>query len=215
VIFATLNSSPRPYHYFLLFAVLAVLVWSGIGPYDRVTWVLEVSPTVVGLIVLLATWRRFRFTDLTLTLIALHMILLCVGGKYTYARVPLGDWVKDALHLARNHYDRVGHLAQGFVPALIAREILLRLNVVARRAWVPFLVVSICLGISAVYELLEWVAALVSREASESFLGTQGDNWDTQADMAWALAGAVAALFLFSRWQDRQIRALENTGGSA
>jgi putative membrane protein len=209
------NSSPRPYHYFLLFAVLAVLVWSGIGPYDRVTWILEVSPTFVGLIVLLATWRRFRFTDLTLTLIALHMILLCVGGKYTYARVPLGDWVKDALHLARNHYDRVGHLAQGFVPALIAREILLRLHVVARRAWVPFLVVSICLGISAVYELLEWVAALVSREASESFLGTQGDNWDTQADMAWALAGAVAALLLFTRWQDRQIRALESTGGAA
>lgn len=209
------NSSPRPSHWVLLCAVLGVLVWSGIEPYDRVTWILEVSPTIVGLIVLAATWRRFRFTNLVLTLIAVHMILLCVGGKYTYARVPLGDWIKDTLDLARNHYDRVGHLAQGFVPALIAREILLRLHVVARRAWVPFLVVCICLAISAVYELIEWVTALVSEEAAESFLGTQGDFWDTQADMAWALAGAIAALLLLSRWHDRQMRTLENSGDSA
>ena len=209
------NSPVRAYDCALLAAVLAVLAWSGTAPFDRFTWVLEIFPAVIGLAVLAATWKRFRFTDLALTLIALHMILLCVGGKYTYARVPLGEWVKDSLHLARNHYDRFGHFAQGLVPAIIARELLIRLRVVARRGWLPFLVISICLAISASYELVEWVVALSSREAADSFLGTQGDPWDTQEDMATAIAGAVAALVLFSGWHDRQIRVLENAAQSA
>ncbi len=203
-------SPARPFHVALLAAVLAVLVWSGIAPHDRLTWWLEVAPTLLGLAALAITWRCFRFTDLALTLIALHMILLCVGGKYTYALVPLGDWVRDALHLARNHYDRLGHFAQGFVPAILAREIILRRRVLAKRAWLAFLVVSICAAISAAYELLEWFAALISKEASDSFLGTQGDPWDTQVDMALAFVGAVAALLALSRWHDAQIARVEN-----
>ena len=203
-------SPARPFHLALLAAVLGVLAWSGLAPHDRLTWWLEVAPTLAGLAALAMTWRRFRLTDLALTLIALHMILLCVGGKYTYALVPLGDWVRDALHLARNHYDRLGHFAQGFVPAIIAREIILRRRVLAKRAWLPFLVVSICLGISATYELVEWLVALTGKEAADSFLGTQGDPWDTQKDMAAALIGASLALLTLSRWHDSQ---MEKCGG--
>ncbi len=195
----------RPFHLALLAAVLGVLAWSGIAPRDRLTWWLEVAPTIVGLLALAGTWRRFRFTDLALTLIALHMVILCVGGRYTYALVPLGDWVRDALHLARNHYDRLGHFAQGFVPAIIAREIMLRRGVLARRGWLPFLVVCICGAISASYELVEWLVALTSKEAADSFLGTQGDPWDTQEDMALAFAGACAALVTLRRWHDAQL----------
>ena len=201
-------TSIRPLHLALLAAVLGVLAWSGIAPYDRLTWWLEVSPTIIGLVALAATWRRFRFTDLALTLIALHMILLCVGGKYTYALVPLGDWARDTLHLSRNHYDRLGHIAQGFVPAIIAREILLRCGALARRGWLAFLVVCICGAISAAYELIEWLVALVSKEASDSFLGTQGDPWDTQTDMALAFAGAILALVTLARLHDAQLARL-------
>ena len=189
----------------LLAAVLAVLAWSAISPFDRLTWWLEVAPALAGLIALAVQWRRFRFTDLVLTFIALHMILLCVGGHYTYALVPIGDWVKDALHLSRNHYDRLGHLAQGFVPALIARELLIRLKVVACPGWRRFFIVCIAMTISAIYEIIEWITALLAGEASDSFLGTQGDVWDTQTDMALALAGAVIALLVFARWHDRQL----------
>jgi putative membrane protein len=201
-------TSIRPLHLALLAAVLGVLAWSGIAPYDRLTWWLEVSPTIIGLVALAATWRRFRFTDLALTLIALHMIILCVGGKYTYALVPLGDWARDTLHLSRNHYDRLGHIAQGFVPAIIAREILLRCGALARRGWLAFLVVCICGAISAAYELIEWLVALVSKEASDSFLGTQGDPWDTQTDMALAFAGAILALVTLARLHDAQLARL-------
>ena len=194
----------------LLAAVLAVLAWSAVSPFDRLTWWLEVAPTIAGLIALAVRWRRFRFTDLVLTFIALHMILLCVGGHYTYALVPAGDWVKDALHLSRNHYDRLGHVAQGFVPALIARELLIRLRVVASPGWRRFFIVCIAMAISAVYELLEWITALVAGEASDSFLGTQGDVWDTQTDMALALVGAVCALAFFARWHDRQLGRVES-----
>ena len=202
----------RPFHALLLTAVLAVLAWSGVGPHDRLTWWLEVAPTIAGLVALAAVWRRFRFTDLVLTLIALHMILLCVGGKYTYALVPAGEWVKDALHLGRNHYDRLGHFVQGFVPALIAREILLRRGVLAKQAWLPFLVVSICLAVSATYELAEWTAAVVSKEAADSFLGTQGDGFDTQKDIALAFVGALAALLTLSRWHDAQLARVHGKG---
>lgn len=202
--------APRnPYPPALLAAVLAVLGWSAVAPYDRFTWFLEVAPALLGLVVLLATRRRFPLTPLVYTLVALHMILLCVGGKYTYARVPLGDWVRDLLSLSRNHYDRLGHFAQGFVPAMVAREILLRKRVVAGAAWLAFLIVCICMAISASYELVEWVVALGSGEASDSFLGTQGDPWDTQEDMALALAGAVAALATLGSWHDRQLARLQ------
>ena len=203
-------SPARPFHLALLTAVLGVLAWSGLAPFDRFTWWLEVAPALAGLVALAMAWPRFRFTDLALTLIALHMMLLCVGGKYTYALVPLGDWVRDALHLARNHYDRLGHFAQGFVPAIVAREIILRRHVLAKRGWLPFLVVCICLAISATYELVEWLVALQSKEAADSFLGTQGDPWDTQEDIATALIGALAALLILARWHDAQI---EKSGG--
>ena len=195
----------RPLHLALLAVVLGVLTWSGLAPHDRFTWWLEVAPALIGLAALAISWRRFRLTDLALTLIALHMMILCVGGKYTYALVPLGDWVRDAFHLARNHYDRLGHFAQGFVPAIIAREIILRRRVLAKRGWLPFLVVCICFAISAAYELIEWLVALKSGEAADSFLGTQGDPWDTQEDMATALIAACTALLTLGRWHDAQI----------
>jgi len=192
----------------LLAAVLAVLVWSCIAPFDRLTWLLEVAPAIAGLAILLWTRRRLPLTPLVYTLIALHMVILCVGGKYTYALVPIGNWFRDTFELSRNHYDRLGHFAQGFVPAMIAREIFLRLKVVPSTRWRTFFIVCVCLAISAVYELIEWVVALVSGAASDAFLGTQGDPWDTQTDMALAFLGAVSALVLLSRWHDRQLAAL-------
>ncbi len=190
---------------FLLAAVSAVLVWSGIAPHDRFTWWLEVAPALVGLAILIPTHRRFPLTPLVSTLIALHMIILCIGGKYTYARVPLGDWVRDAFHLSRNHYDRLGHFAQGFVPAMIARELFIRWTVIASPRWRAFLIVCVCLAISACYELVEWLVAIVSGEAGDAFLGTQGDMWDTQTDMALALVGAVCALLFLGKWHDAQL----------
>ena len=189
----------------LLALVLAVLVWSGIRPFDFLTWVLEVSPAVVGIIVMVVKWRTFPLTLVVTTLIAMHMMILAVGGHYTYALVPAGDWVRDAFGLSRNHYDRLGHLAQGFVPAMIARELFLRLNVLARRGWMNFLLVSICLAISATYELIEWCTALIIGEKSDSFLGTQGDVWDTQTDMFLAGVGAICAVTFLARWHDRQL----------
>jgi len=190
----------------MLLATMLVLVWSGIRPFDYPTWILEVFPVLVGIPLLLVTRRRFPFTPLLYTLMAAHACLLAVGGHYTYAKVPAGDWLRDWLHLSRNHYDRLGHLAQGFVPAMIARELLIRLRVVSSVAWRNFFIVSICLAISATYELLEWATALVLGEQSDAFLGTQGDPWDTQTDMFLALIGAVAALALLGKWHDSQIR---------
>lgn len=186
-----------------------MLAWSAMGPFDRATWWLEVAPALAGLVVLAATWRRFRLTDLVCVLIALHMILLIVGGHYTYARVPLGDWLRDALDLQRNHYDRLGHFVQGFVPAMIARELFVRWNVVPSPRWRAFLIVCVCVAISAVYELAEWAVALVSQQAADSFLGAQGDVWDTQSDMALALVGAVIALSVLGRWHDAQLRRMQ------
>lgn len=190
----------------MLVATMLVLVWSGIRPFDYPTWILEVFPVLAGIPLLLVTRRRFPFTPLLYTLMAAHACLLAVGGHYTYAKVPAGDWLRDWLHLSRNHYDRLGHLAQGFVPAMIARELLIRLRVVSSVAWRNFFIVSICLAISATYELLEWATALVLGEQSDAFLGTQGDPWDTQTDMFLALIGAVAALALLGKWHDSQIR---------
>src|SRR4051812_26357447 len=185
-----------------LFAV--ALVWSAIRPFGYELWALEVFAAVVGLALLIATYRRFPLTDLLCTLIFLHALILLVGGHYSYARVPLGDWFRDAFHLARNHFDRLGHFAQGFVPAMVAREILLRRRVVRGRGWLFFLVLCIALAISASYELLEWAVAIFSSSNADDFLATQGDPWDTQEDMAMAGIGALVAQLLLARWHDRQ-----------
>ena len=193
------------YTCFLLAVVFTVIIWSGIAPHDRLTWWLEVTPALLGLTVLFAFRRKFQFTPLVQSLIALHMILLAVGGHYTYAQVPLGNWTRDVFNLGRNHYDRLGHFAQGFVPALITREIILRRSLVSR-GWTSFFVICTAMAISALYELTEWLAAVAYGSNADAFLGGQGDIWDTQKDMACALVGAVCAVAFFGRWQDRQSR---------
>ena len=182
-----------------------VLLWSGINPKDYFTWLLEVFPALIGFTIIAATYNKFRLTPLTYILILIHSIILMVGGHYTYAEVPLFNWLRDSFGMARNNYDKIGHLAQGFIPAIIAREILLRKNIVTQKGWLSFIVICICLAISALYELIEWWAALLSGEAAEAFLGTQGYIWDTQSDMAIALLGAILALALLSRVHDKQI----------
>lgn len=187
---------------------LAVLIWSAIEPKDYLTWILEVSPALIGLVILALTFQRFPLTPLVYWLILVHSVILMIGGHYTYAEVPLFDKLAQLLEQSRNDYDKLGHLAQGFIPALIARELLIRLNVVNGAKWTQFLVVCICLALSAFYELIEWWIALLSEEAAESFLGTQGYFWDTQSDMAWALFGALLALVSLSGYHNRQIDAL-------
>lgn len=184
----------------------AVLAWSAWNPHDYPTWWLEVSPALVALVLLAATRRSFPLTPLAYWLILGHAVILMIGGHYTYAEVPLGDWLRDLVGGSRNNYDKLGHLAQGFVPALVVREVLVRLRVVSRRGWLGFVVVCICLAISAFYELLEWWVALLSEEAAEAFLGTQGYVWDTQSDMFFAMLGAIAGVVLLSRVHDRQLR---------
>jgi putative membrane protein len=185
---------------------LAVLVWSGIGPKDFVTWCLEVAPAVLGGLVLWATRERFPLTSLVYALILFHCVVLMVGGHYTYAEVPIGEWLRELLDGSRNNYDKLGHFVQGFVPAMIARELMIRLQVFNSARWRDFYIVSFCLGFSAFYELIEWWVALLSDEAAEAFLGTQGYVWDTQSDMGWALFGALAALVLLARPHDRQLQ---------
>lgn len=186
----------------------ATLIWSGIDPKDTLTWFLEVFPAMLAFVLLWATRRRFPFTPLAYFLILLHCIILMIGGHYTYAEVPLLDPLQDYFGWQRNNYDKLGHLAQGLVPAIVAREILLRNAVVAPGNWLAFIVASICLAISALYELIEWGVALISEQAAEAFLGTQGYAWDTQSDMAYALIGAIAALVFMRRMHDRQIAQL-------
>jgi putative membrane protein len=193
---------------FLLGVDLVALLVSGIGPKDRLTWWLEVAPFLIALPVLLATYRRFRFTDLVYVLIAIHACVLFLGGHYTYAEVPLGYWMKDAFGFARNHYDRIGHFAQGFVPAILAREILVRRSPLRPGKWLFFLVTCVCLAISACYEFVEWWTALATGEAATAFLGTQGDPWDTQWDMFFALIGAVAGQITLGREHDRELASL-------
>lgn len=189
----------------LVVAIAALLIWSAWKPHDRFTWWLEVAPVLIAAPILFATRNRFPLSDVTAFAIAAHAAILIVGGHYTYALVPAGDVVRDWLALDRNPYDRVGHFAQGFVPALIAREVLLRSTPLRRGAWTFFLVCCVCLAISACYEFVEWWAALLTGEAAESFLGTQGDPWDTQWDMFLALIGSVVAQVTLARAQDRQI----------
>ncbi|MBL8843248.1 MAG: DUF2238 domain-containing protein [Planctomycetes bacterium] len=192
----------------LLLTALAV-AWSAIGPREVATWWLEAAPVLIGAPLLAVTERRFPLTPLVLRCLFLHALVLLVGAHWTYAEVPLGNWVRDAFGLARNHYDRLGHLAQGFVPALLMRELLLRRRVVSGRGWLLVVVTSIVLAFSALYELLEWATALAIGSAADAFLGTQGDPWDTQTDMFLALVGALAAQLLLGRWHERQIAAVE------
>ena len=192
----------------LLAVVLAVLAWSGVAPHDRFTWLLEVAPVLIGVPVLLATGRRFPLTPLLYTLLAVHACILMVGGKYTYAEVPAGFWVSEALGLARNHYDRLGHFAQGFIPAILAREILVRTSPLGGSRWLPFVAIAFCLAFSAFYEMIEWWTAVLAGASSTAFLGTQGDVWDTQWDMFLALIGAVSALLVLARAHDRQLARL-------
>ena len=188
---------------------LTALVVSGIRPYDRITWLMEVAPVLIALPVMWASLHRFPLTPLLYAFILLHALVLILGGTYTYARVPLGFTLQEWLQLGRNPYDKIGHFFQGFVPALVAREILVHGQHVSGRRMLAFLVVSVVLAISATYELIEWAAALAMGQGADEFLGTQGDPWDTQSDMFMALLGATVALLLFSRWQDRQIAALQ------
>lgn len=192
----------------LVIAVAALLLWSGFAPHDRLTWWLEVAPVLVAAPILFITARRFPLTDLVCALIALHAAVLIVGGHWSYARVPFGFWLQDLLGLARNPYDRLGHLMQGFAPALLTREILLRTSPLRRGGWLSFLVVCVCLAISVAYEWIEWWAALFSGDAATQFLGTQGDPWDTQWDMFLAGVGASAALATMSSLHDRQLARL-------
>jgi putative membrane protein len=193
----------------LLFAVILLLALSRVGALEPGTWLMEVAPILIVAPILVLTARRFPLTPLVYRLLFVHALILMVGGHYTYAKVPLGFWAQDALGLARNHYDRLGHLAQGFVPAMLAREVLLRGSPLQRGKWLAFLVVCVCLALSATYELIEWLAAVLGGSAADAFLGTQGDVWDTQWDMFMALLGSITALLLLSRLHDRQLARLD------
>lgn len=194
---------------FLLFVLLLVFAWSAIAPHDRFTWWLEVLPVLIALPLLIATYPRFKFSKLAYTLILLHAIILLVGGHYTYAHVPLFSWLRDTFDWSRNYYDRVGHFAQGFVPAIIAREILLKNSPLSQGRWLFFIVSCICLSISACYEFIEWWVAVLADGDAEAFLGMQGDVWDTQWDMFIALLGALAAQGLLGKLHDRQISEMQ------
>jgi putative membrane protein len=190
--------------FFLLY--FSVFIWSAINPKDYFTWFLEVAPAIIALFILVFTYKRFKFTSLVYSLILIHCIILMVGGHYTYAQVPLFDFIKELLHQDRNNYDKIGHLAQGFIPAMIAREIIIRNNIINIEAWRNFFIVSFCLGFSALYEIIEWWVAIVSNDAANDFLGTQGYIWDTQSDMAWALFGSILALILMRKYHDKQLK---------
>ncbi|MCM3003298.1 DUF2238 domain-containing protein [Priestia koreensis] len=190
---------------FLLILYATALIWSAISPVDRFTWWLEVTPALIALLLLLITYDRFQFTTLAYVLIFIHCVILFVGGHYTYARMPLFTSLKDVMDLDRNYYDRLGHIAQGFIPAIIIREILWRNSPLKGSRWLSFIVVSICLAISAMYELIEFGVALMTGKAAEAFLGTQGDVWDTQWDMLFALIGAIVSLILLSYVHTKQL----------
>ncbi len=192
-----------------LFLFWGVLIWSAIEPKDYPTWFLEVFPALAGFVVLAATYRRFSLTPLVYLLILIHAIILMVGGHYTYAEVPLGEWMKEWFALARNDYDKIGHFAQGFVPFMIAREIVIRKRVFRTRGWMNFFLLCFVLALSAFYELIEWWVALLSKEAADAFLGTQGYIWDTQSDIFFALIGALCAWGTLTKLHDRQLREIK------
>lgn len=180
---------------------IPILVWSAIDPYDRITWWMEVAPVLIAYPLLILTYRRLRLSDLLYGLVFLHAVILIVGGHYTYARVPFFDWLGEG----RNNYDKIGHFAQGFIPAIAIRELLLRTSPLRPGKWLAAIIVFACLGISALYEIIEFAAGAMLGTGADEFLGTQGDEWDTQKDMMWAGIGAVAAVVLLSRWHDRSL----------
>lgn len=195
---------------------LGVLFWAGLllsatHPKDQFTWFLETFPAMLAFAVLAGVYRRFRFSDLTYVFVLLNCYVMFIGGHYTYAEVPLFNWIRDVFGQDRNNFDKVGHFAQGFVPALFVREILVRNHVIARKAWLSGIVVCVCVTVSVLYEFFEWFVALATGEAAEAFLGTQGYVWDTQSDMLMALIGAILSMLTMARWQDRQIESLLNT----
>jgi putative membrane protein len=188
-----------------LFTYFAVFVWSALNPKDLFTWFLEVFPAIIALIILVFTYNKFRFTPLVYTLILIHCIILMVGGHYTYAQVPLFDFIKEFFNQDRNNYDKLGHFAQGFVPAMVAREIIIRKNIISSESWRNFFIVCFCLAFSAFYELIEWWVAISSNEAANDFLGTQGYIWDTQSDMFFALIGSILSLILLGNYHTKQL----------
>ena len=198
------NSNQEPI--ILLSLVLVALVISGVKPKDQLIWTLEVAPVMLAIPLLIITYKRFRLTTLLYRLLFIHSLILILGGHYTYAEVPLGQWVQQVFDLSRNHYDRLGHFAQGFVPAILTREILLRRSPLSNGKWLFFLVCCVCLSISACYEFIEWWAAVLGGESAEAFLGTQGDVWDTQWDMFIALTGAVLAQLSLVKIHDRNLK---------
>jgi len=194
------------YLYFLLTLFSVSFVLSVINPKEAFTCFLEIIPAIIGLLILIFTFKKFRFTHFTYTLILLHCIILFVGGHYTYAEVPLFDYIKEVFHQSRNNYDKVGHFAQGLVPAMIVRELFIRKKVISNQSFFNFIIVSICLAISAAYEFIEWFVSLATGDGGDAFLGTQGYVWDTQSDMLFATIGAIVGLILFSKIQDNQIK---------
>lgn len=196
-------------YYILIALFLLGLILSGINPHDYFTWILEIFPGILGVVVLCITFKKFPFTYLTYTFVLLHCYVLFIGGHYTYAEVPLFDWIKEIFHQSRNNYDKVGHFTQGFVPAMIVREVFIRGDIVKKNAWLSFLTVCVCLSISACYEFFEWFVAITSGQSSEAFLGTQGDVWDTQSDMLFALIGATSMIVFISRFQNKQIEKIQ------
>jgi putative membrane protein len=196
--------------YTLLVLLGLLFAWSAINPHDYFTWFLEVLPAIIGLAILSLTFQKFRFTNLVYTLIFIHCAILIVGGHYTYAEVPLFDWIQDSFNQSRNNYDKLGHFAQGFVPAMIARELLIRKKILLKSNWLNFIVVSIALAISAAYEFIEWGVSLLTGEGGDSFLGTQGYIWDTQSDMLYATIGAILALIILSKSHNKQLKTIEN-----
>ncbi len=196
------------YIYVLLTLFSATLLWSIINPKEGFTCFLEIIPAIIGLLILSLTFKKFRFTNFTYTLILIHCIILFIGGHYTYAEVPLFDYIKEILHQSRNNYDKVGHFAQGFVPAMIIRELFIRKKVISNQSFFNFIIVCICLAISAAYEWIEWFVSIITGDGGDAFLGTQGYVWDTQSDMLFATIGAITALLLLSKTQDKQISKL-------
>jgi len=189
----------------MLIVFFGTLIWSIINPKESFTCFLEIIPAIIGLLVLTLTFKRFRFTNFTYFFILIHCIILFIGGHYTYAEVPLFNWIKEIFEQSRNNYDKVGHFAQGFVPALLIRELFIRKNVIANKSFFNFIIVSICLAISAAYEWIEWAVSIATGEGGDAFLGTQGYIWDTQSDMLYATIGAICALMFLSKTQDRYL----------
>lgn len=189
-----------------LLSFFIVFIWSVINPKDLFTWFLEIFPAIIGLFILFITYKKFQFTNMVYFLILIHSIILMIGGHYTYAEVPFFDYIKEVFNQDRNNYDKVGHIVQGFIPAMIAREIIIRNNIININVWRNFFIICFCLALSAFYELVEWWVAIFTNEAANDFLGTQGYLWDTQSDMAWALFGSILALLLLSKYHDLALK---------